>query len=66
MSGPNWLDAYPCPDAPPSSAMQGVGSGLRNFLILRRGAGASEEALDPSLALNVVALSDPMTCSPTA
>lgn len=59
VTGPDWLSAYPCPDTPPSSATAGVGSGLRDFLILRRGVGSTEEALNPSLALDVVAFSDP-------
>ncbi|OEZ29179.1 hypothetical protein [Variovorax boronicumulans] len=60
VTGPNWLDAYPCPEKPPSSALPATGShGLRNFLILRRNVAASDEALPSSLALNVVAFSDP-------
>jgi hypothetical protein len=60
VTGPNWLDSYPCPEKPPSSALAATGSrGLRNFLVLRRNVAAIDEALPPSLALNVVAFSDP-------
>lgn len=60
VNGPNWLDAYPCPEKPPSSGLPATGSrGLRNFLILSRNVAARDEALPPSLALNIVAFSDP-------
>lgn len=59
VSGPNWLDAYPCPEKPPSSTVASGSRGLRNFLILRKNVAAPEEALPASLSLNVVAFSDP-------
>lgn len=60
VSGPNWLDSYPCPENPPSSSVPATGSrGLRNFLILQKNVATTDEALPASLALNVVAFSDP-------
>ena len=58
VTGPDWLDAYPCAE-PAAGTVRAGENGLRNFLLLRRGAGAAEEALPASLALNVVAFSDP-------
>jgi hypothetical protein len=60
VSGPDWLNAYPCSERPPSSAAPSTGSrSLRNFLLLRRNVASPTEALDSSLVLNVVAFSDP-------
>lgn len=61
VTGPNWLDNYPCPTRSPEEASRDRPqiSGLRGFLTLRRGFGAKEEALDPKLTLSIVAFNDP-------
>ena len=63
VTGPDWLENYPCPSVKSDEAAGGAAGrarGLSAFLTLRKGLGAAEELLDPKLAtLTVVAFSDP-------